>query len=119
MRDIVVIYPTDRETQDWDTDIDIVDMEPRYVDEVNQTQDQRAAVAALIAKGTIPGDLSFGVDWSSLLNEENTLVSIDNQVRLQIASLAGIGNPEQLVQYIPLYLQNKEGGVDVTVYRAS
>ena len=117
MRDIVIIYPTAPDTS-WDLDIDIVDGQPRYVSEPGQTQDQRAAVAALIGRGTIPGNLTLGVDWGGLLTDQVFLVAIDNEVKQMISKYAAEGNDSQLITYVPIYNKNKKGGVDVQVYRA-
>lgn len=116
MRDLVVIYPTNDDVS-WDLDLDIVKGQPRFVSEPGQTQDQRAAVASLIGKGTIPGNLTLGVDWGSLLTDKVSLITVDNEVKQMISRFAAIGNDEQLVSYIPIYQKNKKGGVDVQVYR--
>lgn len=116
MRDLVVIYPTNDDVS-WDLDLDIVKGQPRYVSEAGQTQDQRAAVASLIGKGTIPGNPTLGVDWGSLLTDKVSLIAVDNEVKQMISRFAAIGNDEQLVSYIPIYQKNKKGGVDVQVYR--
>ena len=113
----MVIFPSDP-NPDWNLDIDIVKGEPVYVTEAQQTQDQRAALAALISVGTIPGNLGFGVNWPSLLNQSQTLISIDNEVRRQIDTFAAISSDDSFTSYLPIYQQNKNGGVDVSVYRA-
>lgn len=117
MRDIVITYPNNDEDE-WNLDIDIIDGEPRYVETVNQTQDQRAAVAALISKGTIPGELSLGIDWGSYLSGDVSLLMVNNQVRQQITRMAAIGDNTQLTSYMPIFQPNKNGGVDIHVYRA-
>jgi hypothetical protein len=118
MRDIMVTFPTSSDDTDWNLDIDIVNGQPVYVQTAQQTQDQRAAIAALISVGTIPGNLSFGVNWPSLLNQSQSLVSIDNEVKRQINALAAIGEDDAFTSYLPVYKQSKNGGVDVNVYRA-
>lgn len=118
MRDIAVVYPENAEDAGWDIDIDIIDGYPKYVAQADNTQDQRAALAALMVRGTIPGARDIGVSWGKLLDGEGSLLTIDNEVRRQIASLAAIGNDQQVTQYLPVYMQNKKGGVDVNVYRA-
>lgn len=117
MRDLVVIYPTNDDVS-WDLDLDIINGQPDYVNEPGQTQDQRAAVASLIGKGTIPGNLTLGVDWGNLLTDGVSLITVDNEVKQMISRFAAIGNDQQLVSYIPIYQKNKKGGVDVQVYRA-
>lgn len=117
MRDIVIIFPEDKNDTSWNLDIDIVDGQPRLVQEENNSQDQRAALAALMSKGTIPGAREVGVSWNDLLSNKGSLLSIDNEVKRQIAALAAIGNDEQLFQYLPIYKSDGKGGVDVAVYR--
>lgn len=110
MMDLKVITPEDPETP-WMLDIDIIDGYPTYCE---QTQDQRAGVASIISKGTIPGMLDYGIDWSLLLQQERDLTSIDNQVKQQIQELA---RPEDNKSYMPLYMPQQSGRVDITVYR--
>ncbi len=118
MRDVVLIYPTDTSDTSWNLDLDIIDGYPRYVSEENNTEDQRAAVAALIAKGSVPGNPNLGIDWSQAMGDNNSFLLIDNQIKQQIASLAAIGSEEQQVQYIPVFKKDENGGVGVQVYRA-
>lgn len=113
MRDLKLRY-----IPDVGFDIDIVDGYPEYVDYDNQTQDQRAAVGAVIEKGTIPGNLNFGVDWGKLYNKEDSLVDIDNDVKRTVAAVAG-GTGEASESYIPLYIPQEDGSVQVTVMKGS
>lgn len=116
MRDIVIIYPSN-DKESWSLDIDIVNNEPRYVATEGMTYDQRAALAAMISKGTIPGALEEGVNWDLLLSPSGSLTVIDNEVRRQINKYAASGEGNNLTQYIPVYKQSQKGGVDVSVYR--
>ena len=56
MRDLALITPTEK--TNWCLDFDIIDGYPRYVPTERNTQDQRAAVAAYMIRGTIPGKWS-------------------------------------------------------------
>ena len=118
MRDIVVIYPEDPNNKEWDLDIDVVNGEPRYVTSDGNTQDQRAAVAALIGKGTIPGNLTLGTDWGAYLNDQVSMLVIDNEVKRMISQLAGSGANNALRTYVPVYKKNDDGGMDIQVYKA-
>lgn len=117
MRDIVLIFPSDSSDTSWNLDIDIVDGFSRLVSYEDNTQDQRAAVAALIAKGSIPGNTDFGVDWKNMLQEGNSFLLIDNDIKRQISSLAGLTTEEAQIQYVPIYKQNDKGGIDIQVCR--
>lgn len=116
MRDVLVVTPPSDEGG-WDIDIDIVNGTPRYVPSVKSTQDQRAALAALICKGTIPGMEDEGVAFGNLLDDENTLIDMNNQVQRQIQKYAAYGDEASLIQYIPMYTI-KGGTVSIAVYRA-
>lgn len=118
MRDVVLIYPTDPTDTSWNLDLDIVDGYPRYVSEEDNTEDQRAAVAALIAKGSVPGNPNLGIDWSQAMGDNNSFLLVDNQIKQQIASLAAIGNENRQVQYIPVFKKDENGGIGIQVYRA-
>lgn len=116
MRDVLIVTPPD-DKQDWNIDIDIVNGVPRYVSTVENTQDQRAALAALICKGTIPGMNEEGITFGNILEDQDTLVDLNNQVQRQIQKYAAYGDSSKLIQYIPMYSM-KEGTVGITVYRA-
>lgn len=117
MRDIVLIFPENTKDTSWNLDIDIVDGEPRFVYEEDNTNDQRAAVAALLSKGSVPGNPNLGIDWSLLTTEGNSFLVVDNEIKQQIASLAGIGTDEKQVQYVPVYKQDDKG-ISVQVFRS-
>ena len=115
MRDLALITPT--EPTDWCLDFDIVDGYPRYVPESRNTQDQRAAVAAYMTRGTIPGKPELGIGWSELYQEnyEETLISIDNEVKQAIQEYAAIpAGPDGM--YVPVY-DMKEEGVEIAIYQ--
>lgn len=116
MRDVLIVTPP-AEGEGWNIDIDIINGMPRYVPSVKSTQDQRAALAALICKGTIPGMEEEGVTFGNLLDDDNTLVDLNNQVQRQIQKYAAYGDEDTLIQYIPMY-NIKEGTVNIAVYRA-
>ena len=78
MRDCALITDMDKR---WYIDIDIIDGQPVYLID-DQTNDQRAAVAAIQAKGTIPGMLDTGVDWAQLYvrDYQDGMVNIDEKI---------------------------------------
>lgn len=115
MRDIKYITPEDPETAEWVLDIDIIEGYPDYVFKEDMTQDQRAAVSAIMCKGTIPGALSEGVDWGNLYERNVSLVDIDNQVQRAIQSnVAGSGSISG--SYFPLYEQI-DGKIKINVVK--
>lgn len=108
MRDIKYITPEDPTQHTWILDIDVIDGEADMVFKEDMTQDQRAAVSAIMCKGTIPGALDEGVDWGSLYERETSLINIDNQVQKAIqANVAGSGS--MTGSYFPLYDQSDSG----------
>lgn len=117
MRDVVLTYPTDSSDTSWNLDLDIVDGYPRYVPEADNTYDQRAAIASLIAKGTIPGNPNLGIDWTQAVGDNNSFLLVDNQVKQQIAALAAIGDENKQTQYIPVFKKDEKGGIGIQVYR--
>ena len=110
MRDILLIYD-----EKGAIDIDIVNGEPVYVREEQNTWDQRAAVGAYLSKGTIPGMLDIGVDWPALHAQRDSLVDVDNQIKQQINSFAVTPN-EKASTYTPIY-RTRDGQLDVSVVR--
>lgn len=111
MRDFKLSY-----IDDVGFDIDIINGYPVYVGQVNQTQDQRAAVGATIVRGTMPGDLDLGVNWSALYEKETSLLDIDNDVKQMVQQVAG-GSGQAGKGYIPLYIPSADGKVTVQVIR--
>lgn len=114
MRDVIVIYPLDSEDTSWNLDIDIVDGYPRYVPEEQNTQDQRASLAALQAKGTIPGMPERGINWGELLDNKETIIQVDNEIKAAIDENAG---NEGVKQYLPIYNEDENGRVSVEVVK--
>lgn len=100
----------------FNLDIDIVDGYPVYLDFENNTQDQRAAVAAYQAKGTIPGMLNEGVDWGALYESQDTMIQIDNQIKQNIQNKAG-GSGAFNTAYVPIYAQNPGKPISMCIYK--
>lgn len=99
-------------------DIDIVEGYPVYVDYENQTQDQRAAIGATIVKGTIPGNLDYGVDWAKLWDKEESVIDISNDVNQVVQDVAG-GEGSAGSQYIPMFYPQESGEVQIQVIKGT
>ena len=99
-------------------DIDIKNGYPVYVDLENQTEDQRAAVAATIVQGTIPGQPNTGVDWSKLYDREDSYVDIYNDTSKLIKEVAG-GNGVSGQTYVPVFIPKRGGTIEVKVIKGS
>ena len=113
MRDLMVIMPTS--AADWNLDFDFINGVPRMVTDIQNTQDQRAAISAYTLKGTIPGKKEEGIGWSQLYDKENTILNIDNEIKQKIQERAS--SPENSTQgYMPLYTPN-EKGIEITILR--
>lgn len=116
MRDVLLITPQQSNTE-WNLDIDIRNGRPVMVPEERSTQDQRAAVAAYMFKGSVPGKPDMGVNWSALYepNYEETLITIDNELKQNIQQLAttpAITNG----MYVPLY-NLTEDGIELSIFQ--
>lgn len=116
MRDVRIITPIDRTKAKWVMDIDIVNGFPVYVPDERNTQDQRAALATYMTKGTIPGMPDIGVDWSALYQQNSTILNIDNEIRQNIQRFATTINPSSQ-SYMPVYTSDKNG-IQVGIYQA-
>lgn len=110
MRDVKLNY-----TEGVGFDIDIIDGMPEYVDYENQTEDQRAAIGAVIVQGTIPGALNIGVGWSRFFSQDKTLLDIDNEARQMINTVAG-GTGQAGSSYSPLYIP-KDKSLSVVILK--
>lgn len=115
MRDIALITPSEK--TDWCLDFDVVDGQARFVPAERNTQDQRAAVAAYMLRGSIPGKPELGIGWSELYqgNYEETLVSIDNEVKQAIQQYAAIPEGPNGM-YVPVY-DMKDAGIELAIYQ--
>lgn len=115
MRDILLIMPSEA-TDEWNLDIDIVNGFPKFVPYERTTQDQRAALSAYTIKGTIPGKPNVGINWGRMYDaNENTLTSIDNEIKQAIQQNAAIPNGPNSM-YTPVYEQ-KDGSIQLTIYQ--
>lgn len=115
MRDLMLITPSEENT-DWNLDIDIIDGYPEFLPLDRNTQDQRAAVAAYMTRGTIPGMPDEGIDWSGLYDPNNeTLITIDNEIKQNIRDKAAVENVVANM-YLPVY-DVTEDGIGLTIYQ--
>lgn len=121
MRDISVTQkrPTADDSREWTIDIDVIDGEPVYLREYSMSMDQRAALAAVMSKGSIPGKQDIGTEWSSLYsnNSSNGIVDIDNQVKQNIQDL--VTDPDDVGsskagKYYPIFTE-KDGVISIQV----
>lgn len=101
MRDILVTTPSENTDVDWNLDIDIVDGQPVLLPEESNTQDQRAALAAYQASGTIPGMPDVGIEWGQLYTKEKTLVNINDQIQRNIQDKVATDTLNNT--YLPLF----------------
>lgn len=115
MRDLMLITPT--EGRPWCLDFDIIDGSPKYVPNDRNTQDQRAAVAAYMFRGTIPGKPDLGIDWSGLYSseEKETIIEVDNEIKQAIQEYAAIPEGPNGM-YVPMYAY-KEDGIQLAIYQ--
>lgn len=115
MRDLALITPS--EGSEWCLDFDIINGQPRFVPEERNTQDQRAAVATYTFRGTIPGKPDVGIGWSEMYQSDyqETLISIDNEVKQAIQEYAAVPEGPNGM-YVPVY-DMKEKGIEVAIYQ--
>ena len=116
MRDFRLIMSTEEEPT-WNLDIDIINGNPVYLPYSRNNQDQRAAIAMYMSKGTIPGMPDMGIDWAQLYQQDTTILNIDNEIKQNIQNLAG--TPGTATQtYTPVYTKDDKG-IHAIVYQAS
>lgn len=117
MRDILVVTPADTTQTDWNLDIDIIDGQPVLLPEEDNTQDQRAALAAYQAEGTIPGMPDVGISWSQLYTKDRTLVNINDQVQKNIQDKASSNTLVNM--YVPIFQDSKDSkNIKITLLKA-
>ena len=116
MRDLLLITPSPDDK--WCLDFDIIDGVPKFVPEVRNTQDQRAAVASYMFRGTIPGKPELGIDWSSLYQNDygETLITVDNEVKQAIQEYAAVPEGPNTM-YVPIYGTSKDGTIELSIYQ--
>ena len=113
----MLIMPQSPSDTSWRMDIDIVDGFPKLVPFERNTQDQRAAISAYTFRGTIPGKPDIGIDWSGLYeNSDETLVSIDNEIKQNIQQNAAIPEGPNSI-YVPTYETDKDGHINITIFQ--
>lgn len=108
---------TPSEEAQWCLDFDVIDGQPQFVPEERNTQDQRAAVAAYTFRGTIPGKPDIGIGWSEIYQEnyQETLISIDNEVKQAIQEYAAVPEGPNGM-YVPVY-DMAEKGIEIAIYQ--
>lgn len=120
MRDIKVVQPESKD-EGWDLDINIVDGEPEWLERAEESSGQRSALAAYTAKGSIPGMLDVGIQWSDFF-EENTVegfVSIDNQMKQAVSDYGTSQIPEDGNKvYTPFAIVGEDGSLSVSVFKS-
>lgn len=87
-------------------DIDIVDGYPVLLLSEQQNDDQRAAMCAVWAKGTVPGMLENGVDWYGLYTQSIDMITINNQMQTQVQNYVGTDGD---TAYIPIVQRDGDG----------
>ena len=117
MRDIK-LFTGDNGQPQFDIKLDLWGM-PALMDSASQSQDQRAAVATVIMKGSIPGAEDIGVDWGRQYDADRqvALLDIDNQCKRMIEMCAADRN-DPSVQYQPLYMPSSEEGITVITLKS-
>ena len=116
MRDFKLIV-----IEDAGVDIDIIDGEAAYVDFESQTNDQRAAVACYMCKGTLPGALEQGISWGSDYSTENTAMLLNNELQQALQNAAGSsssGTASTAVSNYAAQLIIKDGASGVIITRS-
>ena len=93
-------------------DIDVINGWPTLMNTTN-TPRQRAAVAAYIAKGSVPGQTEIGAEWASYMTGQRSLVELDNQVKQNIQDM--VGTETIMDQIMPLYVPS-DGGVAIRLW---
>lgn len=77
-------------------DIDIIDGQAEYLQYEAQTGDQRAALSVYCIKGSIPGNLDFGVSWGLEFTQSNTVTQLNNEIQQQIQECAGMHSTDTM-----------------------
>lgn len=117
MRDVLVVTPSNPSDKGWNLDIDIIDGQPVLLQEASDTADQRAAIAAYQAKGTIPGMPDIGIEWAALYTKETTLVNINDQIQKNIQEYVSSETTSNM--YIPLFKdEEKTEGLKISLVKA-
>lgn len=107
MIDMMIITPSDT-SADWHMDIDIINGKGKEVPGgYKNTMIQRAAVASVLAKGTLPGREDIGADWAGLSAGKTSFVEVDNQVKANMEVFAGASTLEE--SPYPVYEKTEDG----------
>lgn len=116
MRDVLVITPSEEAQADWNLDIDIIDGQPVLLPEESNTQDQRAALSAYQAAGTIPGMPNVGIDWGQLYTKDKTLININDQIQKNIQDKALSEKPTDM--YLPIFQGEDTEDIKISLVKA-
>lgn len=112
MRDLKLIIDTST-TKAWDLDINIKNGQFELLDYDNQTNEQRASIAAYKVLRSVPGYPDEGIDWMKILEDKNNLVIVDNQIKQSIQQVTTVSQSTNMVtgQFSPVYIPDEETGL--------
>ena len=120
MRDIKIIQIEDDQHQSI-LDIDIVHGSPLWLEQAEQSNGQRAALASYISLNSIPGNLNIGIDWNTYLQTSSSeaYVTIDNQMRQMIDAYGKSQvSSDNVKSYTPLAIPQDNGHISVYTIRS-
>lgn len=111
--DMVVVIPSDPDKVGWKMDIDVDnDGNALTLDSEDEARMQRASLAAIMVKGTIPAAETLGADWGAYVAGNMSLLEIDNQIKGNMEKWAGASTIASTP--VPLYTPSDEGmGINV------
>ena len=78
-----------------------------------QTNKQRASVSAIMVRGSVPADLTLGVDWTGYLQSSLPLTILDSQVRESIQENASSTIVSSAIQ--PLIFADSQQQVSIAL----
>ena len=109
---MMIIVPTDKQA-DWYMDVDIIKGKATEVPgDFTNTKIQRAAVASVLARSSIPGRESIGADWAGLAAGKTSFVEVDNQVKANMEEYSGASTLDS--SPFPIY-EKTEAGLRVSL----
>ena len=104
---MMIIVPTDKQA-DWYMDVDIIKGKATEVPgDFTNTKIQRAAVASVLARSSIPGRESIGADWAGLAAGKTSFVEVDNQVKANMEEYSGASTLDS--SPFPIYEKTEDG----------
>jgi len=128
MRDILLVTPTEDADVDWHVDVCITNGYMAEVAKDLMNSVQRASVATIITKGSVPGQADIGADWAGYISGSENFFNCDAQVRnlinyftgglmidvTKIVSSSGKMTNEMLVPQ-PVYTRKDDGEISVRI----